>query len=379
MLTILDRHMLRVFAKVLLISFLALTGLFIVIDLFGNLEEFITYADRQGSLLQVLTSYYGARVLSFFDMTSSLLALMACMFTLTWLQRTNEMTALMAGGIPKTRIARPLIGAAIAVALLAAANREWGLPAVRDKLSRNAQDWLGDSAQTLNPRYDYKTGILLGGKSTIAAEQKIENPSFRLTRAIGKFGRQLVAGAAYYRPVDGDRPSGYLLVGVSQPTEVAGTPSAFEDGNPVILTGRDTPWLDRDECFVVSDVTFEHLAANRAWRQYSSTPTLISALRNPSLDFGQETRVAVHARFVQPILDVTLLFLGLPLALRRGDQNLFVTAARGLLVVSIYFVVVLACHAMGGTGFLITPAFAAWLPLLLFLPLAYVVAARRWE
>ena len=37
--TILDRYLLRTFAKVLIVSFLSLTGLFIIIDLFGNLEE----------------------------------------------------------------------------------------------------------------------------------------------------------------------------------------------------------------------------------------------------------------------------------------------------------------------------------------------------
>ena len=59
-----DRYVLRMFVKVLMVSFLSLTGLFVIIDLFGNLEEFISYADRQGSLLAVLFDYYGARVLS---------------------------------------------------------------------------------------------------------------------------------------------------------------------------------------------------------------------------------------------------------------------------------------------------------------------------
>ena len=75
--------------------------MYIVIDTFNNLEEFLSYADRQGSLLAVLSEYYGARVLSFFDRISGLLALMAAIFTVTWFQRTNELTAVTAAGIPK--------------------------------------------------------------------------------------------------------------------------------------------------------------------------------------------------------------------------------------------------------------------------------------
>ena len=68
--------------------------------LFENLEEFISYAERQGSLLGVLIDYYGARVLSFFDRISGLLALIAAIFTVTWFQRSNELTAVTAAGIP---------------------------------------------------------------------------------------------------------------------------------------------------------------------------------------------------------------------------------------------------------------------------------------
>ena len=63
--------------------------------------------------------------------------------------------------------------------MLAAVNREVLLPKVRDKLSRNAQDWLGESAKRLDPRYDFRTKILIGGQHTLAADQSIVNPSFR--------------------------------------------------------------------------------------------------------------------------------------------------------------------------------------------------------
>ena len=378
--TTFDRYVLRVFIRVLAICFFSLTGLFIVIDLFGNLEEFISYAERQGSLFAVVAEYYGARILSFFDRTSALLALVAAIFTITWFQRTNELTAIMAAGISKARAIRILIFAAIFVAILGAVNREIGLPRVRDKLTRNAQDWLGENAKRLTAKRDHRTNVLLGGKETIAADREIVQPIFRLPGELAPLGRQLVATKATYYPASQDHPSGYLLSGVTQPDDIDQQPSCpqSEDSQPIVMTSQDCSWLQAGECFVVSDVTFDHLAADRAWQQYSSTPQLIRALRNPSLDYGADTRVAVHRRFVQPILDVTLLFLGLPLVLSRSHRNLFLAAGKCLLLVGLFFIVSLACQALGNTVVL-SPAAAAWLPLLIFPPPAYMASIRRWE
>ena len=72
-----DRYLLRFFIKVLLICLVSITGLYIVIDVFNNLDEFLGYGREEGSLLAVLVDYYGARVPWFFNMMSPLLTLIA--------------------------------------------------------------------------------------------------------------------------------------------------------------------------------------------------------------------------------------------------------------------------------------------------------------
>jgi lipopolysaccharide export system permease protein len=140
-------------------------------------------------------------------------------------------------------------------------------------------------------------------------------------------------------------------------------------GEPVIITPRDAPWLAADECFVVSDVTFEQLAGGAAWRQYSSTFELIEGLNNSSLDFGADVRVAIHSRLVQPLLDMTLLFLGLPLILSRQTRNMFLAIGLAVGVVIGFMLVVLMFQYLG-SRYLISPALAAWCPLLVFIPMA---------
>jgi len=375
---IIDGHILRQYVKVLVICFFSLTGLYIVVDAFGHLDELQMMAEREGNWAALLCEYYGARSLAFFDRTSALMALLAATFAATSMQRSNELASLMAAGIPKIRVVAPLIVGAIVVSLLAAASRELLIPSFRDNLMRNSQDWHGEAKKDLQPRFDNRTDIVIAGRHTVAAEGRIIRPIFRLPPEIAGFGTQLVAENAYFCEAGEGRPRGYCLEQVEEPENVSQIPSLLVDGVPVILTSRDTDWLEPNQCFVASDISFDQLAAGNAWRQFSSTPELIAGLHNPSMDFAPDVRVTVHARMVQPFLDVTLLFLGLPLVLSREQRNIFVAAGLTVLIVAVFFVVVIACHTLG-KGCLLDPPLAAWCPLLIFAPAARLTTQAFWR
>jgi lipopolysaccharide export system permease protein len=374
-----DRYVMRLFVKVLVVCFMSLTGLFIVIDAFGNLDELLTLGDKHGSLVGVLCEYYGARALAFFDRTSALIALVAATFAVTTMQRSNELAALQAAGISKARLVRPLIVGTIVVSLLAVANREWLIPRYRDQLSRRAQDWEGTAQRDFTPRFDHFSDILLMGRATVAADQRIVQPTFRLPPGLSRFGSQLAAHTAWFRDAEPGRPRGYLLEGVQEPKNLAGLDSCYRDGQPLVLSPKDTPWLKPQQCFVVSDVTFEQLAAGNTWRQFSSTAELILGLHNPSLDCSADVRVAVHARLIQPFLDVVLLFLGLPLVLSRESRNIFFSAGLCVAVVAAFFLTVLTCQTLGNNYLIRPAALAAWCPLLIFAPLARLSAQAFWR
>ncbi len=366
---IIDRYILRQFVQNFVICFVSLTGLYLVFDAFANLDEFLRYADKQGGLARVMGGYYFYRSIFFFDRTSGILTLIAAMFTVAWVRRHNELTALMAAGIPGGRVVVPVLISGAVIAGVAAANREIVLPSVRTELSREPKDLLGDLGQPLRPRYDNETDILIRGKHTYRNEQRIELPQFGLPPRLDHLGKQLVAENAYFHPGQNDRPAGYLLVGLQQPAELLTQPSVVLGQRPVILSPHDTAWLKPNECFVVSNVNFEQLIGGKAWRLFSSTPQLVQGLRNPSLDFGADVRVTVHTRVLQPVMDLTLLLLGLPLVLTRENRNVFLTVGMCLGLVVAFMLVTLGSQYLGSTYF-ISPALAAWLPLILFLPLA---------
>jgi lipopolysaccharide export system permease protein len=373
---IIDRYLLRQFIQVFLICWCSLTGLYIVFDAFSNLDEFMHFAEKDGHLLSIMGTFYAYRSIYFFDRTSAVLTMIAGMFTVTWIQRHNELTALMAAGISRRRVIVPVIIASVFIAILSAGNRELLIPTLRSELSRNPKDLRGENAEELRPRYDNSTDILFRGQQTFANEQRIHQPSFLLPNSLDADGRQIVAYDCYYQPADARHPSGYLFKQVSQPLEMLKQPSLMLNSRPVVITPASAPeWLAPDQCFVVSEVSFEQLCGGQGWRQFSSTADLVAGLHNPSLDFGADIRVAIHSRVVQPFLDMTLLFLGLPLVLSRENRNMF--AAIGLCVVLVagFMLLVLAFQYLG-SSYLLDPALAAWSPLMIFVPAAVAMFDR---
>ena len=376
-LLIIDRYLLRQFVQTFLICFCSLTGLYIVIDAFTNLEEFITYSRDNGGMLAVMGEYYAFRALSFFDSTSPVVTLIAAMFTVTWIQRHNELTALEAAGISKARVIKPLIAMAVIIIGFKVANRELVIPiaAVRESLSHNAQDLGGSRGKRLVPRYDVKTVVLMRASGdTFGNEKRIHKPDFQLPAGLDRYGPRVLAENAYYRPPVGNRPGGYLMDGVTQPTGLEGLPSLGQgEGPPVLLTPADHDWLKPGQCFVVSEVSFEYLAADSNWQKLSSTWELMRGLRNRSLDYGTVERMAIHARIVQPVLDLTLLFLGLPLVLSRSNRNVFMAIGMCLALVVAFMLVVFGCQMLGESYWL-EPSLAAWLPLMIFVPCAVAIS-----
>lgn len=86
----------------------------------------------------------------------------------------------------------------------------------------------------------------------------------------------------------------------------------------------------------------------------------------------------LHMRLIQPLLDVSLVLLGVPLVLIRGSRNIFLAGGIGAAMATCLLVVVLICRVLG-VNYLLDATIAAWLPLLIFGPLAFVIARPIWD
>ena len=370
---LLDRYLLRQFVQIFVICFLSLTGLYVVIDAFSHLDNFTEYAEEHGGLLPVFAEYYGCRALGFFDRTSGILAMLAAMFTVTWLQRHQELTAMLAAGIPKTRVIKPLVIATIGISLVGMANREFLLPELREQLTHDIKDMTGNQLNDLEARFDGRSNILISGQQAISSERQIVKPTFVMPPELARYGKQLRAKSAFYLPKSNDHTAGYLLDEVTAPRKIDELSSLMLEDAALVITPKDATWLDQDQMFVASQVRFELLANGSSWRDFASTGELISELNNPTTDLGPDVQVSVHGRLLKPLMDGTLLMLGLPLMFSRGNRNMFLSFGLCLLVAVAFSLVTLAGQSLGGV-YLLRPTLAAWLPLLVFVPIAVAMS-----
>lgn len=368
---ILQRYLLRQFLQIFLICFVSLIGLYIVIDLFGHLDHFSSYAEQEGNLLGVIAKYYAYHSLGFFDGVSGLLAMISAMFTVAWLSRHQELTAMMAAGLSKFRVIKPLVFAAAGVSLLGVVNREFVIPRVRDELTRDTKDLGGGAARDLEASMDESTGILVGGEQVVMGERRIINPSFiLLAPELASYGKQFAAANAYYVDAAAERPAGFVLKRVTTPPHIDQMSSLAIDGRPVVVTHRDAPaWLAPGDAFIATAIDFPTLAVGSRWRTYASLPELIHEVKSPTANAGADVRVAVHARGLQFLLDGTLVMLGLPVMMSRRGRNVYLSIGMCFGIATLFLLTVLACQSLGGLT-LLPPALAAWLPLMIFVPLA---------
>jgi lipopolysaccharide export system permease protein len=375
-LTVIDRYLALMFCKIFLICWVSLTGLFIMVDAFSNLEEFLELAKHTGNLGGVLSEYYGPRVFDFFDRTAPLLALVASIGALVWMQRTNELVAIEAAGISKSRLLRPLTLCTAILVVACTLDRELLIPRFKLALARNAQSWDGSEARPINPLQDQQSGVwIVGGKITLA-QRRIDHPELQLPPQAEAWGRRILAETADAVDPNPRHPRGLILKNVAEPASLSGRASFFLDQTPLILTPQDAPWLNQDEIFVACGIALEELAFGQEIQRYASLAEQLAGLRNPSMWFSNRHRVQVHGRILRPFLDFAILLIGIPVVLTRRERNIFLAFGVCLFVVIAVQLFVVACHHLGASRILTPASFAAWLPLLVLAPTS-VVALKR--
>jgi len=368
--TRIDRYILFNFFKTLMLWYICFVGLYIVFDLFSNMDSVLSAGRENGNIVFAIGRYYFFKTFQFFDILVSLLIMTSAMITLSTMIRHNELIPLLASGISQLRIVAPIIGAAILVTLLAMACRELLLPRyLNDLLVNNPGEAGRDNGTAIEGMTDKKTGIQLHADKGFWEIRTISKPDFVMPAGLNAYGRAIKAETAQYLPAANNHEAGYLLKNVSEPKELLQSDSLRQGETPVVITPKDaSDWLSPTDCFVVSGITFNQIAGGRAWQQYASVYELVQGVRNPSLELGVNVLAVIHSRVTQPFLDFTLLLLGLPIIMSKSDRNVFKAMGIGALLILAFLAFQLMCRNIGISYQ--QPAFGAWLPLILFVPIA---------
>src|SRR5262249_61494940 len=127
---LLDRLLIRNYLKAYLVCLVSLLSLYIVVDLFTNLESFSEEHKGLQPILEHIGIHYGYRVSKIFDLLSEAIVLMAAAFTVAWIQRNNELVPLLSAGVSTRRVVRPILLTAFLTLGLTWVNQELVIPRI---------------------------------------------------------------------------------------------------------------------------------------------------------------------------------------------------------------------------------------------------------
>ena len=378
---ILDRQRYWAFFKAYLICFTSLVGLYIVIDAFSNFDEFTKRATGVYELGGVMGRFYLVHTSEYYDRLCGVIGMMAAIFTVTWMQKNNELLAMLAAGISTHRVIRPVIISSMIVSSLAVINQELIMPELGEELQRpHADD--GTWKVRVFTRED-ENRIELSGKEADRDTKTIF--FFNATLHFKVYGtmKNLAAKQATYIPSDGSSSpltGGWLLRGakLSPAFDDEGLKDgplkhlASDKGFPPTFGNLDD--LGGETYFLHSETTFQALTRSRRWYQFAPTPELVQGLNDPA-NGPEKSEIAVflHNRMIRPLVGLALLLLTLPQVLGGYDRNMFINLGISIGTAALFYGVCFMSQHLGSHD-VISPELAAWAPLIGF----GTFAAGRW-
>jgi lipopolysaccharide export system permease protein len=359
MIKLIDRQLIRGYFKAYAVCLLSLLSLYIVVDLFTNLDDF---TKREKPLLQTLTrigTYYGFKVPQIFDRLCEAIVLLSAMFTVAWMQRSNEQVPLLSAGVSTRRIVLPVLLSAWTMLSLTVLNQELVIPRIGNRLLYDKDD--PDGAKDLSVRGAYEPNLVhVTGERASRQGLTVRNMEVAIPESVAGNLLHLTAQEAHYLPPapGGSRPGGWELTSTRpEVDEIPGVLDKIDIGRYFLHT---------------READFDALTRHPNWYLLASTWRLYGELQRPESTRLAPMAVLFHARLTRPLLGMLLVFLGLAVILRDQNRNVIVSSGLCLVLCGVFFAAIYSCKMLGDSDIL-APALAAWLPVLCFGPLALVL------
>jgi lipopolysaccharide export system permease protein len=358
---LIDRLLIRSFIKSYIICLVSLLTLYIVVDLFTNLDDFYSDKTNLGDVLRHIGFYYGFQVAKIFNSLSEVIILLAATFTVALVQRNNELLPLLSAGVPTRRVVLPVVLGACSALGLSVANQEMIVSQVGLFLLNSRDDPRGEREMVVQGAFE-PNGIHIDGKIALRQGLLVKKFHVNIPENLAGNSVNLRAEEARYIPPQEHQPrtGGWLLTNTTPQTLDNVPHEALEmiDPGKFFLKTRDTD--------------FDTITRSRTWFVYASTYQLWQELSKPDSTRMASMAVMFHMRLTRPLLGMILVVMGLSIILRDQNRNVFISAGLCLLLCGMFFAVQFACKSLGESEY-VAPSFAAWLPVLFFGPFCFAM------
>jgi lipopolysaccharide export system permease protein len=386
---IIDRYVILSFVRNYLISFMVLVGMYVVLDMvfnFNNLVKFEAtnatgFQSVVGALYDIV-DYYFYQCFLIFVQLSGIIPVVAAAFTLMRLSRFNELTALLAAGVPLLRVAAPVILVAVVLNGLLLLDQELIIPEMIPKLIREHGEVHS------GPRnYFFIEAMQDSGDGLVYAARYYPNPPER-----SPYMRDLDVIERELRQQRVTKRSFLVPVSHLQADEADWNPRTQQwdliHGRRV--TGIMDDHVSPEEPVAVykSSITPEEIGLYRSGNFVELLPTnrINQLLDRPNL-YGKTDLLRVkHWRITQPLMNVILLLLAIPCVLTREPGTLKTAAMKTLLLTGLAMGAVFLFHQFAGrvpvslansaNGANTWSMLMAWMPIFVFGPMSVFLLDR---
>lgn len=358
--TILQRYLLGTFTRIVMLSLSSFCGVYLLIDFFGRVDNFLEH----NAELSLYLIYFGAKIPLILSQVLPLAVLMGVFLTLGGFSKTNELTAMRAGGIGLPRIVTPIIGIACLIGIGHFMLNEYVVPAgvkkfnyvmrveVKGKpaaLGKRQNLWFRDRDTMYHADFTGSDTEVLHGVSVYELNDKFEHK------------RSIKARKAVY--VTDSWQAHDALVREFNPTTGLLTREFRIDRMDIDL--NKTP-----DDFSSTEHEAEELS-------YSELRDISRQLEKAGLNNSKYV-VDMHSKLAQPLVSLIMALLGIPFALQKSRNiNLGLGISVCIMIGMAFFVTQSTLIAFGYAEIL-PPLLAAWAADVIFLLLSiFLILSTR--
>lgn len=363
--TVLSRYILRSLLFNYLVAVGVMLSLYVMLDMFINMDEFTEEGYSFPVVLRNMAGYYAPNLLLYFKQLGGVVTAFACLATVARMRRLNEMTAMLASGVSLFRIAVPVVAFGVVASTLLVMNTEWGIPRVAHLLARDHDDADGRRAYEVLFLPD-RDGALLSAGRFHPQRRDVERLLVLQRDESGSIAQTIEADRARWEPLaDGTTAGRWRLERGRQRSRAV----ASEGG-----LGPQTSIVESYPVLYESDLSPEdiQLRQSEAWIEFLSMRQLNALEPRDEVERG----VILHAkgtRVTAPIIGMILLLLGLPCFLDRTPSNVLEGAGKAMALCGACYVATYMTQSLRATSDL---AIIPWIPIFVFATLAVVLVDR---
>lgn len=355
---ILDRYIAKNFLIGYVIAFFVLIGLRIIIELFVNLDEFTEHADLGAfAVIKNILVFYGIRITLYFRDFAGMITVVAAAFSFGKMIRNRELVAVMSSGVSLKRVIVPVIILAITATLILVIDQELIIPPLADKLVRGEDDIAGEEICDVSFISDANNSLFY----SLKFDEKTETLYYPtiLPRKIRKPGVWEVTGyisadkAVFNRRTQRwDLTNGFFNEKKYQSVPVA------VDYYRTDITPRDIP--------------IRRKAENKSLLSFWQLHTL--AKQGKKIKDQAQLYAQMQSRVTDPLINLVMLMVSLPILICRDPKSMKTAIMLSFAVTSACYITTFICRLLATEVFfeMIIPEFWVWLPVFIFLPVAFI-------